>query len=390
MTVLLPVNMTRRLPREPVHSATPSLTSDAPRRHASHLPTRTQLVFPLRPPDPPTTPAPPTPPTPGPSKSVIPPPRIDYARLLADPQHTTSNHVLRASGLSPQHVAHIARLRSTRSVLLGKLNTIRAKQNEISELIKSSLTDREEMVRQARKLKVRVGEYETNLSATEDECLELALALPNFSDDEVPPGREPRVIETFGPEPRPQDTRRDHLGIAQKWELVDTEASGTVTGSSWPYLRGALALLEQAVIQYALSVVLRQGYTPVSPPDAIKDDIAWRCGFQPRQTDSAQTYSLSNTDLVLAGTAEIPLVGMFANQTLDHLEGRPRKVVGVGKAYRAEAGARGADTRGLYRVHWFNKVEMVVVCAEAESRAIMDEMRGIQREVARGLGLAVR
>jgi seryl-tRNA synthetase len=294
-------------------------------------------------------------------------------------------------------VAHIQRLRETQKQLLHKLQTIRAKQRDVSELIKTKIGDTDEALRQAKKLKVRVGEYEATLAETEGELLELALALPNFSHPAVPPGPEENaiVLDTFGPQPVPADPNRDHLRVATHFGLVDNEASTVASGSSWPFLKGALALLEMALINHALFVAVRHGYTPVVPPDVIKADLAWRCGFAPRDERNGpqQTYSLVNhggePTHVLAGTAEIPLSALFANRILLQ-SALPQKVVGVGHAFRAEAGARGADTRGLYRVHQFTKVELFCVSTEKDSEQMMETMRAVQKEIVQGLGLSVR
>lgn len=272
-------------------------------------------------------------------------------------------------------------------------------------MIKSKLGDTEELVRQAKKLKTRIGDYETNLSATEAELLELSLVLPNWSHPAVPLGTEENAItlETFGPEARPADPRRDHLRIANYYRWLDNEASTIAAGSSWPYLKGTLALLEQALINYALSIAIKHGFEPVIPPDVIRSDLAWRCGFLPRDEGDntpTQTYHISNgassssgtsPELCLAGTAELPLSALFANRIIPSSE-LPRKVVGVGHAFRAEAGARGADTRGLYRVHQFTKVELFAVTqsTDTSSETMMEEIRAVQREIAEGLGLSVK
>jgi seryl-tRNA synthetase len=330
--------------------------------------------------------------------SLLAKPRLDYATLLADPAQTAHNAMIRNSPLphGPNHLPHMIRLRDTQLLLLQKISNVRSKQKEVSQLIKANLGDKDELVRQAKKLKGRITDYETNLNATEEELLELGLVLPNVSMADVPLGPEENAveIERFGPEPIPSDLARDHLRTTNWYELLDNEASTISTGSSWPYLRGTLALLEMALINYATSICLKHGYEPVIPPDIIRTDIASRCGFNPRDGDGdaapTQTYHIAGTDLCLAGTAEIPLSALFANRILEH-KSLPRKVVGVGHAFRAEAGARGSDTRGLYRVHQFTKVEMFcVTSADGEGGEVMEEMRSVQREIAEGLGLSVR
>ncbi|OCF31500.1 serine-tRNA ligase [Kwoniella heveanensis BCC8398] len=398
------------------------------RYYASQVPSKGPLIYGFKPPAAPepaqtgssaasasssaksTTGSSPNRPTPSMPVSSLPKPRLDYNALLSDPDHTTLNAIRRASPLTRDHLSHLTRLRETQLILLQKLSTIRGKQKEIGSLIKTGLGDPEENKRQAKKLKTRVKEYEANLNETEAELLDLALALPNFSHPSSPVGEEANAItlETFGPDTKLKqvDNRRDHVDFASHYDLLDNDASATTTGGSWPFLKSTLALLEQALINYALSVAIRHGFTPVIPPDVVKSDIAWRCGFQPRDSHtnpSTQTYHLSpsgsgsgsssdpsvQSHLCLAGTSEIPLAGLFANR-LFHEEDLPRKVVGVGRAFRAEAGARGSDTRGLYRVHQFTKVELFAVTAQNGSEGLMEEIRAVQKEIAQGLGLSVR
>jgi seryl-tRNA synthetase len=169
-------------------------------------------------------------------------------------------------------------------------------------------------------------------------------------------------------------------------------------------------MLEQALVQYALGVARRKGWKAVAPPSLVYSHIASACGFQPRdQNGEQQIYAIEQSEkdkakpqLALAGTAEIPLAGMKANQTLEEAE-LPLKTVGVSRCYRAEAGARGADTKGLYRVHEFTKVEMFAwtqpdnmgddhftTPTAPSSEAIFDEMLFIQKEILEALGLHCR
>lgn len=328
------------------------------------------------------------------SHSLLPKARLDYNLLLRNPKLTTQNHLLRKSNLplGADHINHIHRLRDTQLLLLSKLTSIRSKQKELRDLLKHGLADdREEIVRQSQKLKKRINEYEQTLSDTETELLELSLQLPNFTHPAVPLGPEAHALEIdrFGPPLVEPSKTRDHLDIANHFNWIDNHASVLASGSSWPYLRSTLALLEHALINYGLSIAIKRGFTPVSPPDVIKSDLAWRCGFQPRDAGGlTQTYSLDQDGLCLAGTAEIPLSAMFATRTFSHTE-LPLKVVGVGNAFRAEAGARGSDTRGLYRVHQFRKVELFAVTS-SQSNEMMEEIGSVQKEIAEGLGLSVR
>ncbi|ODO11418.1 serine-tRNA ligase [Cryptococcus amylolentus CBS 6273] len=331
----------------------------------------------------------------------IPKPRLDYHRLLSDPALTAQNAKLRAFPLPSDHLSRLSELRASQRELTRLLNASRAKQREVGNLMKQGKgSPAEDIKQQAKDLKTQVKEYESALLAAEENLLDMALALPNFSHPSTPIGPEENAVtlETFGPPPTPADQARDHTAFAAYFGFLSPSSSATTTGASWPYLIGPLALLEQALVNYALSIAVKKGYRPVAPPDVIKSDIAWRCGFQPRDPSgsSSQTYHLLPTSaskkaepLCLTGTSEIPLAGMFA-ETIFPASDLPQKVVGVGKAFRAEAGARGADTRGLYRVHQFTKVELFVVSDQEGSEKCMEELKEIQKEIAQGLGLSVR
>jgi len=338
--------------------------------------------------------------------STLPKPRLDYRKITDRQKAVTLNHVLRNSPCTPDTVFHIDRLYETSTSLRRKLDSVRAKQRDVGNLIKAGGGG--EAVRQAKKLKLKVVEYEKILEETDKELLEIALTLPNETHPATPVGKEKEALELerFGPDPIAADKRRDHLDIAAAWDWVDTTASATATGTSWPYLKGSLALLEQAIVQYALSVAVKKGWTPVATPDVVKEDIMARCGFQPRDA-AGQTYYLTTSppnsepaeestsrkqaNLVLAATAEVPLAALSADKIIPY-QSLPQKFVGVGKAFRAEAGARGADTRGLYRLHQFQKVELFAV-TEGESSIsgnMMEEMKEIQKEIYTSLGLSVR
>ncbi|CCL98119.1 uncharacterized protein FIBRA_00113 [Fibroporia radiculosa] len=286
--------------------------------------------------------------------------------------------------------------------------TISAKRHARSlmgERIRKSGTDAEAkqaVLNDAKALKAEIAVLEDQLEELDSQLFTLALAIPNDTHPDVPIGPESEsvILSTHGPDPLPASSVRDHVSICRTLNLLDIEAGATVTGSSWYYLINEGALLEQALINYALSIALKHGFTPVTTPDVVRADIASRCGFQPRDHNSdpptSQMYHLASShtgshhpELVLAGTAEIPLAGMFANKILQP-DDLPRKLVGLGRAFRAEAGARGTDTRGLYRVHQFTKLELFVACEARASEAIMEQLRQLQIEIFEGLGFPFR
>ena len=257
-------------------------------------------------------------------------------------------------------------------------------------------TEREAAITEASRLKAEVRELEATLDVAEQQCLLSALSLPNDTHPSSPLGPESAAItlSTHGPDPLPSDIKRDHVTISEHFGLVDLKSGSTVSGSSWYFLQNEAALLELALTNYAMSIAIQHGFTPVTTPDVVRSDIALRCGFQPRDDSDppvSHMYHITPTnpfspELVLAGTSEIPLAGMFANKVYSSLS-LPLKVVGIGHSFRAEAGARSADTRGLYRVHQFTKIELFSVTAEETSENMMEEMLSIQKSILDGLQL---
>lgn len=258
-------------------------------------------------------------------------------------------------------------------------------------------------LKRALEVKQFILSQERHLNGLDKSVQGVALSIPNTTHRDAPVGPEPCAVvkSKHGPEPMPPSELRDHVPIMESLGMVEFKAASLVVGGSWYYLRGAGALLETALTNYALSVAIKHGWEPFATPDAIRTEVASRCGFQPRDVNTAgnaevhHLYHLEDTsgDLVLTGTAEIPLASLYANQTLteqDMVERFPIKMVGVGHAFRSEAGARGKDTRGLYRVHQFTKVELFALTGEEESEGFMEEMLSLQRDIFSGLGFPYR
>jgi seryl-tRNA synthetase len=301
-------------------------------------------------------------------------------------------------------VEDIARTYSEQKRIQNTLNARRNAQSIVGERIKKAAASKDKEAKaaaltEASKLKSEVTSLEDSLAEVESRLLQLALAIPNDTHPSSPLGPESAAVtlSSHGPEPIPATPSRDHVDICRKLGLLDLESAGTVTGSSWYYLLNEAALLEIALVNYAMSIAIKHGFTPVLTPDVIRADVASRCGFQPRDHNSdppmQQMYHIetppATPELVLSGTAEIPLAGIFANKIFSSAS-LPMKLVGVGHSFRAEAGARGADTRGLYRVHQFTKVELFAASTAEESGELMQEFLKVQKDILSGLGLPFR
>ncbi|KAL9094086.1 MAG: hypothetical protein Q9165_003501 [Trypethelium subeluteriae] len=275
--------------------------------------------------------------------------------------------------------------------------------------------DKNKLHAEARQLKDQINQIESKESMLQDEMESLALDLPNLSSRFTPSGDKPDLVEYLNehPESLPSSSDRiwrSHVHVGSELQLLDFAAAANTSGWGWYFLVNEAVLLEQALVQYALSIAMKRGWKLVSPPSITYSHIAAACGFQPRdQNDEQQIYTLTQAtkdagkpSLCLSGTAEIPLAGMKAAQVLEEVD-LPMKVIGTSRCYRAEAGARGVDTKGLYRVHEFTKVEMFAWTSPDEimteglhesevlhSTALFEEMVAIQKEILQGLGLHCR
>lgn len=277
------------------------------------------------------------------------------------------------------------------------------------------------LVEEARKLKEDLQLFEKWENSVRGEMEALALAIPNLSSDETPAGTDTELLDVINGRTAPLNgDRKSHVDIGKELDILDFEASATTSGWGWYFLKNEGALLEHALVQYALSVAVKRGWKVMTPPSLVYSHIASACGFLPRdQNGETQVYQIAGHDdakhtdtdgkqsLVLTGTAEIPFAASQANKTLSSSE-LPLKIIGASRSYRAEAGARGVDTKGLYRVHEFTKVEMFAwtfpaaspvtefgdrfeSVNEQEERnqtdSTFEEMMAIQTEIIRSLGL---
>ncbi|KAH7040391.1 putative mitochondrial serine--tRNA ligase [Microdochium trichocladiopsis] len=278
-------------------------------------------------------------------------------------------------------------------------------QQRIDEARRVQAMSKDELLGEARALKDQLSAIEAREAGFTREMEDLAILLPNLTSEHSPRGEEPRLLTTINE--HPHDTAasdgiwRSHVHIGSELGLLDFAGAATTSGWGWYYLVDEGAQLEQALIAYALAVVTKHGWTQVSPPSIVYSHITAACGFQPRDANGEQQiYTLAQSagdaargkpELSLTATAEIPLAGMKADTTLD-AEAMPLKRVAVSRCYRAEAGARGADTKGLYRVHEFTKVEMFAwtLPDEDEATDVFDEMLDIQTEILQSLDLHCR
>src|SRR5229473_2256246 len=287
-------------------------------------------------------------------------------------------------------VDRVVHLDDERKRLIQETQTIQQRKNEIDKLIpkEKDAAKKQTLIQEGRSLRDKVTGLEAQSKQVEKELRTVLLTVPNMTHPDAPVGTtaaDNKIIKRFG-EPQQFDfPPKDHIALAEALALVDFEAGSSVAGQKFYFLKNEAVLLELALIQYAMNALIREGYTPIITPDVARVEVLEGIGFIPRGPET-QIYSLENTDLCLIATAEITLGGMHRDQILDELQ-LPIKYVGLSHCFRTEAGAPGRDTRGIYRVHQFTKVEMFAFCAPDQSDAIHEELLRIEEKVFQGLEL---
>jgi seryl-tRNA synthetase len=298
-----------------------------------------------------------------------------------------------ANRLVKADVDAVVRLDDERRRLQRTSDDLLAQKNQLSDQIKNVGKDqakREALVAQSRGMKPQLDQLDADLKKVVEQLNAVLVTIPNMTHPDAPVGttaNDNKVVATFR-EPTKFDFKPlDHVDLLDKLDLADTEAGARVAGQKFYFLKNEGALLELALIQYAITTLVAEGFTPFITPDLAKVEVLEGIGFMPRDTaETRQVYTVADTDLCLIATAEITLGGMHMNQILAE-EDLPKKYVGVSHCFRTEAGAAGRDTRGIYRVHQFTKVEMFAFCTPEQSDAIHQDLLRIEEKVFQGLGL---
>ena len=277
--------------------------------------------------------------------------------------------------------------------LIPELDGLRAAQKQAGKAMgKLAPAEREAVLAEQRELKTRIQGLETRERELQDAIKDQLLLVPNVPDDEVPDGASDAAnveVRRVGKPPVFAFAHRSHdeLAVARGW--LDVERAAKMAGSRNYMLFGELALLHDAVLRLALEHMVRKGFVAVDPPLLVRDEVMTGTGFFPGGEE--QTYRVTEDGLNLIGTAEVPVTSIHADEILDEAE-LPKRYVARSACFRREAGTYGKDTKGLYRVHQFQKVEQVVIdiADEARSRRHHEDIVRNSEEVLAALELPYR
>jgi seryl-tRNA synthetase len=303
---------------------------------------------------------------------------IDLKVLREDPEAVRRSQQRR--GEDPTVVDALLAADTDRRAAISAADTLRAEQKAASRSVGSaSPEDRPALLERAKQLSADVKDAEVRQAEAEAAFTAAHLAIPNLVIDGVPAGGEDdyAVLEVVG-EPRPMADPRDHLELGEALGLIDTERGAKVSGSRFYFLTGRGALLQLGLLQLAVRLACENGFTLMIPPVLVRPEIMGGTGFLGAHAE--EVYHLEADDLYLVGTSEVPLAGYHADEILDLSTG-PKRYAGWSSCFRREAGSYGRDTRGIIRVHQFDKVEAFVYCRPEEAEAEHQRLLGWQRRM---------
>ncbi len=288
--------------------------------------------------------------------------------------------------LSKVNIDELLKLEEERRELESKINDLRAKRNTTSKTKPSP-----EEIEAMKSVGEEIKQLEAQQEPLEQKFREIWMQVPNIthpdvvvsSDEDANP-----VLEIFKEPTKFDFEPLDHVELAEKLDLIDFDRATKVSGAKFYYLKNELALLEFALIQYALNTAVKRGFTPFSAPDLAKREVLEGLGFNPRG-ESTQVYNIENTDLCLIGTAEIAMGGYHMDEVFE-LSDLPKKYIAVSHCFRTEAGSYSKFSKGIFRVHQFTKIEMFQYTTPDKSEQAHLELLDIEKEIFSGLEIPFR
>jgi seryl-tRNA synthetase len=305
---------------------------------------------------------------------------LDLKEIRRDPEGVRTALARRGGEVAPL-VDELLELDARWRGETATAETLRAQQKAASEQIgaaKQRGEDPAEAMAAVKALSEEVKQHTAAAKEAEERLQDVLKRLPNLPDPDAP--AQDTTIREVG---EATATGKDHLELAG--ERVDMERGARLSGSRFAYLRGDLVLLEFALVQWALHKLVGHGFEPVIPPVLVREEALYGTGFLP--DTEQQIYTLPDDDLYLVGTSEVALASLHAGEILDEL---PRRYAGFSSCFRREAGAAGKDTRGIFRVHQFDKVEMFCFVPPEEAKAEHERLLAIEEEILNDLGIPYR
>jgi seryl-tRNA synthetase len=268
-----------------------------------------------------------------------------------------------------------------------EVEDLRKKQNEANKTI--SQNKDKKIISEMKEIKLKLSELEPKLKNLEKELKDISLQLPNITHKSVPVGPDESgnvVVRKEGKKPKFDFDPKEHFEMESIKNLIDTERGAKVSGARFWYLKGDLARLEFALMQYAFEFYSNKGFEPMIVPMLVREPAMYGTGFFPAEKNEIYNVNADEDNLFLVGTAEVPLAAYHMNEVLD-LKNGPKKYMGYSSCFRREAGTYGKDTKGILRGHQFNKIEMFIFCDPEESWNLHEDLLKCSEEFLQSLGL---
>jgi seryl-tRNA synthetase len=315
---------------------------------------------------------------------------LDLKLLRSEPERVKAALARRGAG---GEVDELLNLDARRRELLPRVEDAQAERNAASKRIgeiKREGGDADAEIAAVGRLRETIDSGKEELEAIEGALRELTLVLPNIPDDDAPDGmveEDAVVLREVGELPSFDFEPRDHLDIGTDLGLIDMESAARLSGSRFAYLKGDLVMLEFALVQFAIASAREKGHEPVIPPVLVRDTALEGTGYFPEARD--QIYEIEKDDLFLTGTSEVALAGLHADQIIDAAD-LPLRYCAFSTCFRREAGAAGRDTRGMFRVHQFDKVEMFSFVEPSASKDEHERLLSIEEGILQALEIPYR
>ena len=285
------------------------------------------------------------------------------------------------------NIQEVLKLDDDRKAQLVRVEELRRERNEIAAKMKGGKPE-QSLIDQGKKVKEELAGLEEKLTKTEAEYTAALKSVPNIIFDDVPLGGEEDSVEirAWGEK---KESGVDHLEYALSRDWVDFERGAKVAGAKFYYIKNELALLENALLQFGMKKVFEKGFNYITVPDLVSSKVLEGTGFNPRTSDQSDEYFIEGEDLALIATAEIALTGYHMGEIIDEKD-LPLLYAGYSACFRKEAGSAGKHTRGLFRVHQFNKLEMYVFCTPEQSKEMHEMILATEEEIWQELNIPYR
>lgn len=274
-----------------------------------------------------------------------------------------------------------------------RLNQMRHEKNLLDQEIRGLLKegkDAKDRIQSSRELSRRIGALEDEVRGNRTKIDQGMLLLPNIAHESVPVGEseeENDVVRTWGRKPVHPFKPKDHIDLGLALDLFDIEKAASVSGARWYYLKNEAVVLQMSLMRFAIDFMIEAGFTPIYPPAMIREEIMRGAGYLPEGREDI--YKIEDEDLYAVGTSEQALAGLHFSEIMEESE-LPKKYTGISPCFRTEVGSHGRDTKGIFRVHQFEKVEMFVFSRPSESWKHHEEMISTAERMVRELKLPYR